>query len=182
MLLYGGLIPSRCSNTSAAEISRRMQRMTDLQTTYPNISTYRPRSCASQVITKTLKNHGFGRCMAWIYTNILSVYPVIGILATRAICNKSTLTLLVFLIMCFNIGFGGGMGTTNATVALLQHHLKRPFEALYTTLDDSGDCGINVDEAQHLITLINAGHDDNRTLVYPGADELSPTVSHTSSF
>ncbi|GMI09523.1 hypothetical protein TrVE_jg10391 [Triparma verrucosa] len=179
MLLYGGLINSRESNTTTVEISARLSRLKSLTQKYPKITTY----LSTVVMRIPAYNGDFEEPWYWAdygydlyqYSYYLDKFSSSRDPADREMYEKYEDQVPQNIVQEF---LWRRQRNHNLTKELLSmQEGEKPFEAIYTTLDDSGLYGLNVAEANDLKRLISDLQlSDDVVKIYQGADEVGASL------
>ena len=190
MYVYGGLIQSRISNSSQAEVDARLEKLAKLTVQHPQLKIY-----VSAVVMRIPSYNGdFEEPWYWAdYGADLFQYSfhesrsIVLHNATdhkvaeeyAALVPSSALqkfvwrrqrnqNVLLKLVQMFN----------QSTITAPEHY---PFANVYITLDDNAQYGFNIDESQVLRSKVtalidHAGLPNGTIRIYPGADEVGLTL------
>eukprot|EP00945_MAST-04E_sp_MAST-4E-sp1_P001929 g1929.t1 len=175
MLLYGGLIGSRSGNESLAEINERLDWLVSFQQKHKDIPFY----ISTTVMRIPSYNGDFEEPWYWEYYGrdlyeysfFLGRFDELGDPADLKAANGYKSMVPSSIVDKFLWRRARNFNITKKVFEFQSDlHL---FESLYLTLDDSGEYGLNVNEA---IALKKMAHglnlDKTKVRIYPGADEV----------
>lgn len=178
MYLYGGLIASRISNDTLAEVDSRLQKLIGYSSKFPHLSIY-----ISNVVMRIPSYDGdFEEPWYWAnygdelftYSFYLDKYNQLHNPEDLKTSQDAVKNVPSNAVDEFEWRRQRNHQVTMTTLASL-NQATPPFQYFYTTLDDSAEYGFNIRESQEIIDFIAS----NDTLlssqscpVYPGADEV----------
>lgn len=183
MYLYGGLIASRVSNDTTAQVTARAETLVQLANKYPTVRFY-----VSSVVMRIPSysesveepdywaTYGLDLYTYSYYTDKYShTHDPVDLAKAQAAEAKVPPPVVAKFLWRRKRNF-------NVTVDLL-HSLASSvsqgapvFEYFYVTLDDNAQYGFNIEEANQLRTLVQQLKLQDRVLIYPGADEVGLTL------
>jgi hypothetical protein len=180
LLVYGGLITSRCSNDSATEVQARVAALAAAVAANPAVDVH----LGTTVMRIPSYNEAIEEPWYWAlygadlytYSFFLAKYNVSGNASDLAAALAAEAAVPPAIVAEFRWRRARNF---NATVALLQAQAAsvagggRPlFASIFITLDDNAQFGFNIQEAAALAALVRQLGLQDTVLIYPGADEV----------
>ncbi|HVN15516.1 MAG TPA: DUF4127 family protein [Anaerolineales bacterium] len=173
-LAYGGLIPSRTSSESAADVLARLELLKQLKAARPSL-----KILASSVILRISRANSaeeekpywatYGsRMFRLSYLEHKSALEE----ASPAECNERDELRVQIPDDVYNDYLQGRSRNHTINRAMLDWSAKGVFDYLLLPQDDTADYGWNIAEARALQGLIRAQNLSERAIIYPGADEI----------
>jgi hypothetical protein len=180
LFVYGGLISSRCSNDTTADVVARAQMLVDYAKTYPHIQFH----LGTVVMRIPSYNEDVEEPWYWaLYGADLYTYSFYLDKYQRVSHNQSDLqqaeaAAALVPPQILDEFVWRRQRNYNVTVFLLQalaNSVKQGtplFSTVYITQDDNAEYGFNIAEALSLRALVASLGLQDRVLIYPGADEV----------
>lgn len=181
LYLYGGLIPSRCSNDSSATVMSRLQALAASAAQYPNLTLY----LSSVVMRIPSYNEDVEEPWYWavygadLYTfsYYSDAYDVTGNATDLKLAQAAQAAVPAAIVDEFLWRRARNFNVTSALLSMLAQGGPTPFARnLYITQDDNAQFGFNIAEARALKADVTRYNLSGNVKVYPGADEVGLTM------
>ncbi|ELR22454.1 uncharacterized protein ACA1_255750 [Acanthamoeba castellanii str. Neff] len=190
MYLYGGLIGSRISNWTQAEVEGRLAKLVAYkQQLGDGVKIY-----ASAVIMRIpAYNSGFEDQWYWAYygrdlfqfSYFMDKYDTLRQPADLATAQSYRSKVPPAVVEDWLWRRSRNFNVTKAIIEQQflwkKQHNQRLFEKLYVTQDDNAEYGFNIAEAEKLKALVRQYGLEEDIYIYPGADEVGLTMLAQSS-
>lgn len=183
MVLYGGLIASRSSNDTTKEVLDRLDRLVDVGR--------RIKMYVSTVVMRIPSYDGdfeepwywedYGR-MLYEYSYHKGRFDALHDQDDERAFRHISANVPPHILRQFLWRRERNFNVTTQLFRYMRpsdgddHHASPPFEYVYTTLDDSGVYGLNVEEANRLRNLSRTWNLGPAVKIYPGADEVAASL------
>jgi hypothetical protein len=179
MFLYGGLIASRISNDTTAEVMDRATKLLGYSKIYPNLDVY-----VSNVVMRIPSYNGdFEEPWYWAdygyslytYSFFLDKYRQLHDASDLKVAVDAVSSVPKSAVEEFMWRRERNHNITMRLLTEMGSSSPKPFSHFYTTLDDSAEYGFNIREAQEIKDTISGSSGQipsEACPVYPGADEV----------
>lgn len=183
MFLYGGLIASRISNDTTAQVMNRATKLLGYSKMYPNVDVY-----ISNVVMRIPSYNGdFEEPWYWAdygsslytYSFYLDKYKQLHDADDLKVAMDAVSSVPNSAVEEFMWRRERNHNVTMRLLTEMGNQDSKPFSHFYTTLDDSAEYGFNIREAQEIKETISASNgqiSSEACPVYPGADEVHLTM------
>eukprot|EP01116_Phalansterium_solitarium_P004375 TRINITY_DN15373_c0_g1_i1.p1 TRINITY_DN15373_c0_g1~~TRINITY_DN15373_c0_g1_i1.p1 ORF type:complete len:326 (+),score=101.91 TRINITY_DN15373_c0_g1_i1:99-1076(+) len=179
MFLYGGLIASRTSNDTQAEVAARLLQLAAYKAKYPQIQFY----VSSVVMRIENANYALEDVWYWayygqdlytysyFYCKYLHSHNQSDLQTAKAAEAKVPSEYVADFLWRRSRNF-------NITKLMLEKLHEQPslFNRVSITLDDNAQYGFSVEEAAQLAAIVQQYQLQDRVFIYPGADEVGLTL------
>jgi len=173
-LAYGGLIPSRTSSESAADVLARLELLKQLKAARPSLQIL-----ASSVILRISRANSAEEEKPYWATYGSRMFRLSYLEHKSALeetspaeCNERDELRVQIPDDVYNDYLQGRSRNYTINRAMLDWSAKGVFDYLLLPQDDTADYGWNIAEARALQGLIRAQNLSERAIIYPGADEI----------
>lgn len=174
MFLYGGLIASRISNDTTADIQMRAQKLLNYQVQYPNLQVY----VSTVVMRIPAYNGDFEEPWYWAnygfslfnYSFFFDKYGQLGDPTDLARAEAAKSQVPNNAVEEFLWRRERNYNVTSYLVNEISS--SKLFSFFYITMDDNAEYGFNIRESFKLKALVSDLGLENKIPIYPGADEV----------
>lgn len=183
MFLYGGLIASRISNDTLADVESRLQKLFSYSQKYPSLEIF-----ISSVVMRIPSYDGdFEEPWYWAnygdelftYSFHLDKYNQLKVSEDLLIAQRAVKDVPPSAVDEFQWRRSRNHQITMEALRAVNEMSPPPFRYFYTTLDDSAEFGFNIRESQEIRDYIESNETHlsySQCPVYPGADEVHLTM------
>eukprot|EP00698_Gefionella_okellyi_P005441 TRINITY_DN14986_c0_g1_i1.p1 TRINITY_DN14986_c0_g1~~TRINITY_DN14986_c0_g1_i1.p1 ORF type:complete len:631 (+),score=139.41 TRINITY_DN14986_c0_g1_i1:86-1978(+) len=179
LILYGGLISSRCSNDTSAEIAARVQSLIDYAVSYPHIKFY----LGTVIMRIPAYNEDVEEPWYWAYygadlftysfytDKFAHTHDPQDEAKAQAAQHQVPAEIVAEFEWRRQRNFNATMMLLAAQAASVRS--ARPlFDSIYITQDDNAQYGFNIREAGLLRDFVQREQLSDYVKIYPGADEV----------
>lgn len=179
MYIYGGLISSRCSNDTQAQVLRRMKKLVTFQQAYPNLKLF-----LSTVVMRIpaynedeeepwfWKYYGFD---LYTYSFYSDKFQHTHNQSDEQQAQEAAAKVPTSILQEFLWRRSRNFNVTEQMIELFFQN-QQLIQRLYITQDDNAQFGFNIEEANKYKQMVQQYNLTQVCRIYPGADEVGFTL------